>query len=106
MNTKNELNNRKNLKAENVDYFATSFVNGMISKIPRVEVEDQTSIYIKKTTSAEGKEVDIISDKIDPNMINLVLYDKKSGKKIEAIDELISPLSKYSHDDSGGVFGF
>jgi len=69
-----EVSNTDSLELEIIMYLQTALLNGTIYKDPEVKLR-------KNPLS---------------NDIVVSFYDKESGKKIESLDEIITPLSKFS----------
>lgn len=81
--TTNNEQNRRLLKLEITHYFQTALSEGVVYHMPEVTLEYP-----------------------GPNVVNVVLRDQDTGYKIEALDEIVTPLAKYSNSDDGGILGF
>lgn len=79
----NNEQNRTILKAEVTAYFQNTLAQGITYQMPEVTLEYP-----------------------GPNVVNIVLRDQDTGHKIEALDQIVTPLAKYSSSDDGGILGF
>lgn len=83
--SKNTEQSRRILKAEITNYFQNALAQGITYQMPEIRLEYPGMMS---------------------EVVNVVLIDQETGEKIEAIDQIVTPLAKYSNTDDGGIIGF
>ncbi len=91
-----------------IDSMIGKFLTVRNTEKSRDELKAQVTNYLQKVL-AEGviyqmPEVRLVYP--GPNVVNITLCDQESGEKIESLDQIVTPLAKYSNPDDGGVLGF
>ena len=76
-------------------YLTKAHKNGDIYFVPKVKLSPKVYTHVD-TVNENGEDVNVINHLIEKNSVNLELYHPESNVKIEAVDQLISPLSKFS----------
>lgn len=93
---KNLPETRLTLETRIREYMTSRLTSGDIFFVPNIEVTDKVYTHVGSEVLPSGEVGTVINKLIDQESINLTFFHPKTGAKLDAIDELVTPLAKFN----------